>query len=175
MKRIAALAALMIGLLAIPTAAMASTGGSAGSGSGSGSGYGTPGWVQPSACYYGFHRAHHHYNKYFEWWQHGRQFTGAYCPFPRQFPLPQQPQPQPQPCFTQSMSFSVAAGSSVMTEVSGPQLSPTEEFVYDGNTYTVMTVNPGAGQFTAFVNNVLFTNTGGAITDAAGAIVCGSN
>jgi hypothetical protein len=37
-----------------------------------------------------------------------------------------------------------------------------------------MTVNPGAGQFTAFVNNFLFTNNGAAITDATGAILCGS-
>jgi hypothetical protein len=173
MKRIAALAAVVIGLLAIPTTAMASTVGSGGSGSGSG--YGTPGWVQPSACYYGFHRTHHHYNKYFEWWQRGREFTGAYCPYPRQFPLPQQ-QPQPQPCFSsQTVTFSVAAGGSVMTEVSGPQLSPAEEFVYDGSTYTIMSINPGADQFTAFVNNALFTNSGAAITDAAGAIVCSSN
>lgn len=71
-------------------------------------------------------------------------------------------------------SFSVAAGSSVLTEVSGPQLSPTQEFVYDGTTYTVMSVNPGAGQFTAFADNHLFTNDGATITDAAGAMVCGS-
>jgi len=50
-----------------------------------------------------------------------------------------------------------------------------EEFVYDGNTYTVMTVNPGADQFTAFVNNFLFTNNGVAITDATADIACGSS
>ena len=169
MKRIAALAALMFGLLAIPTAAMASTGSSGGSGSG----HGTTVSLQPKACYYGFHRVHHQYKKYFEWWRHGREHRTVTCPFPRQIPLPQ---PQPQRCLSpQALTFSVAAGSSVMTEVSGPQLSAGEQFVYDGNTYTVMTVNPGAGQFTTLVNSSLFTNAGAAITDATGAIVCRSS
>jgi hypothetical protein len=167
MKRIAALAALMFALLAIPTAAMASTGSSGGSG------YGTTVSLQPNECYYGFHRVHHHYKKYFEWWRHGREYRSVACRFPRQIPLPQ---PQPQRCLSpQTLTFSVAADSSVLTEVSGPQLSPGETFVYDGNTYTVMTVNPGADQFTAFVNNSLFTNHGAAITDATGAIACRSS
>jgi hypothetical protein len=169
MKRIAALAALMFGLLAIPTAAMASTGSSGGSGSG----HGTTVSLQPGTCYYGFYRVHHHYKKYFEWWRHGREYRTVTCPFPRQIPPPQ---PQPQRCLSsQTLTFSVAADSSVMTEVSGPQLSPGEEFVYDGNTYTVMTVNPGADQFTAWVNNFLFINHGAAITDATGAIACSSS
>jgi hypothetical protein len=169
MKRIAALAAVIIGLLAIPAAAMASTGSSGDYGPG----YGTTMPAQPYTCYYGFHRVHHRYLRYFDWWKHGRWYQAPVCPFPRRVPVPQ---PKPQPCLSsQTLTFSVAAGSSAMTEVSGPQLSPAEEFVYDGNTYTVMSVNPGAGQFTAFVNNVLFTNNGAAITDAAGAMVCGSS
>jgi hypothetical protein len=164
MKRIAALAAVMIGLLAIPTAAMASTS------SGGGSGYDTTTSLQPYECYYGVHRVHHQWRKYFEWWGQGRVHRTVTCPFPQQVQLP-----QPQPCLSQTLTFSVAAGSSVMTEVSGPQLSPTEEFSYGGNTYTVMTVNPGADQFTAFVNNFLFVNHGAAITDAAGAMLCGSS
>ena len=165
MKRIAALAAVMIGLLAIPTAAMAST-----SGSGPG-GYGrTVSSIEPYACHYGFHRVHHHFYRYFWWWQGGREFRAERCALPR--PIPQ---PQPQCQGSQSLTFSVAADSSAITETSGPQLSPTEQFVYDGNTYTVMTVNPGADQFTAFVNNFLFTNHGAAITDASGALLCGSN
>lgn len=163
MKRIAALAAVMIGLLAIPTAAMASTGSSGGSG------YGTTLSVQPYTCYYGFHRVHHHSKRYFEWWQRGRKYTAVTCPFPRRVPLPQ---PLPNQCLPQALTFSVAAGSSAMTEVSGPQLSPAEEFTYDGSTYTVMSVNPGAGQFTAFVNNSLFTNNGAAITNATAALCC---
>jgi len=168
MKRIAALAATVIGLLAIPTAAMASTGSSGDSGSG----YGTTTSIQPACFYGGWHRVHHHYQRYFDWWRHGREYQGLYCPFPHPYPYPQ---PQPRCLSSQDLTFSVAAGSSVMTEVSGPQLYPTEEFVYDGNTYTVMTVNPGADQFTAFVNNFLFTNHGAAITDASGALLCGSN
>ena len=169
MKRIAALAAVMFGLLAIPTAAMASTGDPGGSGSG----YGTTVSVQPGECYYGFHRVHHHSRKYFDWWRHGRWTTAVTCPFPKQVPLPG---PQPYPCQGQALTFSVAAGSSVMTEVSGPQLSPAEQFTYDGNTYTVMTVNPGADQFTAWVNNFEYTNNSGAvITDATGVMACSSS
>jgi hypothetical protein len=169
MKSIAALAAVTFGLLAIPTAAMASTGSSGGSGSG----YGTTVSVQPNACYYGFHPGHHHYNRYFEWWRHDREYRAVTCPFPRQIPLQQS---QPQQCLSpQTLTFSVAANSGAMTEVSGPQLSLAEEFVYGGNTYTVTTVNPGADQFTASVNNVPFTNTGGAITNAIGAIACSSS
>jgi hypothetical protein len=66
----------------------------------------------------------------------------------------------------------VAAGSSTMTEVSGPQLSPAEQFTYGGATYTVMSVNSGASQFTAFVNNSLFTNNGAGITSATAALCC---
>jgi hypothetical protein len=49
MRRIAALAAVIFALLAIPTAAMASTGSSGGPGSGSG----TPGSLHPRGCHYG--------------------------------------------------------------------------------------------------------------------------
>jgi hypothetical protein len=169
MKRIAALAAVMFGLLAIPTAAMASTGSSGGYGPG---GYGTTSSVQPYTCYYGFHRVHHGYQRYFDWWRHGREFRAVTCPFPTQVPLPQ---PLPNQCQSQTLTFSVAAGSSELTEVSGPQLSAAEQFTYDGSTYTVMSVNAGAAQFTAFVNNALFTNGGATITDATGVMCCGSS
>lgn len=165
MKRIAALAATIIGLLAIPTAAMASTGSSGGSGAGSG--YGTTTQVQPQECYVEYHRVHHHSQKYFNWWENGQEYTTVYGPFPEQIPLP-----PPNVCEGQTLTFSVAAGSHAMTEVSGPQLSPTEQFIYDGNTYTIMSINPGADQFTAFVNNLLFTNnSGAAITNAIGVII----
>jgi len=169
MKRIAALAAVMFALLAIPTAAMASTGSSGGSGSG----YGTTVSLQPKACHYGFHRVHRHHQRYFEWWRHGREYRAVTCRFARQIPLPP---PQPKQCLSPpTLTFRVAANSGVLTEVSGPQLSPAEEFVYDGTTYTITTVNPGTGQFTASVNNVPFTNKGAAITDATGAIACSSS
>jgi hypothetical protein len=161
----------MFALLAIPTAAMASTGSSGGPGSGSG----TPVSLQPSekVCYYGFHRVHGYHEKYFKWWRHGREHKTVTCPFPSRIPLPQ---PQPCQCLSpKALAFSVAANSSVMTEVSGPRLYPAEKFVYDGNTYTITTVNHGTGQFTASVNNVPFTNEGAAITDATGAIACSSS
>jgi hypothetical protein len=169
MKRILALAAVMTGLLAIPTAAMASTGWS---GPGSGYGSGTTISVQPYTCYSGFHRVHHHSQRYFYWWRHGRQFTAVTCPYPKQVasqPLPNQTLPNQ--CQPQTLTFSVAAGSSTMTEVSGPQLSPAEQFTYGGSTYTVMSVNSGADQFTAFVNNSLYTNNGADIT-ATAALCC---
>ena len=159
MKRIAAVAATIIGLFAIPTAAMASTGATGGSGSGKTLS------VQPKECQVVYHRHHHHVKKYFEWWQDGREFTAPYCPFPVPAPVPADQ------CQGQILTFSVAAGSSAMTEVSGPQVIPTEQFSYDGNTYTIMSINPGADQFTAFVNNLLFTNGSTAITNATGVII----
>ena len=57
-----------------------------------------------------------------------------------------------------------------LTEVSGPILAPPQEFSYDGNTYTIMSVNPGADSFTVFVNGWLFVNKGAAITDGIGLI-----
>jgi hypothetical protein len=175
MKRILALAAVMTGLLAIPTAAMASTSGSGWSGPGSGYGSGTTVSIQqPYTCYYGFHRVHHHSQRYFDWWRHGRQYTAVTCPYPRQVALPQPlpNQPLPNQCVPQTLTFSVAAGSSTMTEVSGPQLSAAEQFTYGGSTYTVMSVNSGAGQFTAFVDNSLYTNNGADITAATAALCC---
>jgi hypothetical protein len=161
MKRIAALGAVTFGLLAIPTAAMASTASSGGSGFD----HGTTVSVQSQACYYGYHRAHHHHNRYYEWWRHDREYTAVTCPFPRQIPVPDQS------VSPQTLTFSVGANSSEMTEVSGPQLYPAEEFAYGGNTYTVTTVNSGSDQFTASVNKVPFINNGAAITNATGAVV----
>jgi hypothetical protein len=66
----------------------------------------------------------------------------------------------------------VAPGSSTLTEVSGPVLAPPEEFRYDGQIYTIMTVNPGAGSFTVFRDGVLFVNHGPAITRAIGFMAC---
>jgi hypothetical protein len=167
MKRIAPLAATVIGVLAIPTAAMASTGSSGDSGSGYG--YGTTLPLQPKECYVQYHRVHHHSQKYFDWWKDDREYMTVYCPFPREIPLP-----PPDQCGEETVTFSVAADSSAMTEVSGPQLSEGEQFVYDGNTYVVISINPGADQFTAFVNNGLFTNGSTAITNATGVIICAS-
>ena len=161
MKRIAALAAVIIGLLAIPTAALAST-----SGSGPG-GSGTTVSVGPGGCHIRVYGAHRHPKRQVVRLK-GRKHLPVACRRLRQIPLP----PPQKQCLPQTLTFSVAAGSSKMTEVSGPQLAPAEEFSYDGSTYTIMTVNPGAGQFTAFVNNFLFTDHGAAITNAIGVMAC---
>jgi hypothetical protein len=161
MKRIAALAAVMIGLLALPAAAMAST-------TGSGPGPGTTVSALPGGCHIRVYGAHRHPKRQVVArlkLKHAKRGKIA-CARLRQFPLPAKQ------CLPQTLTFSVASGSSTMTEVSGPQLAPAEEFTSDGTTYTIMTVNPGASQFTAFVNNFLFTNQGAAITNATGVLAC---
>jgi hypothetical protein len=59
-----------------------------------------------------------------------------------------------------------------LTEVSGPTLAPAQEFSYDGSTYTIMSVNPGANSFTVFRDGFLFVNKGAAITDGIGFMAC---
>jgi hypothetical protein len=71
-------------------------------------------------------------------------------------------------CPPAPLRFDMASGSSTMTEVSGPVLAPPEQFAYDGQIYTIMSVNPGAGSFTVFRDNFLFVNNGPAITGATG-------
>jgi hypothetical protein len=66
----------------------------------------------------------------------------------------------------------VATMSLTLTEVSGPVLAPPHEFSYDGNTYTIMSVNPGADSFTVFLNGWGFVNHGAAITDGIGLMGC---
>ena len=82
------------------------------------------------------------------------------------------PKPLPKACPSATLTFDVASGSSTLTEVSGPVLAPVEQFQYDGQTYTINTVNPGADSFTVFTGNVLFVNSGPAITDGIGHMVC---
>ena len=164
MKRIAALAALMITMLAIPTAAMASTGSS-------GSGYGRP---QPAqvVCLppYRFHQGQvkitADLKAYLKRHKHGKSVrVRTVCPN-----LPAKPFPNG--CRPQVLKFDMASGSGTLTEVSGPVLAPPEEFSYDGQTYTIMSVNPGADSFTVFGNGWLFVNKGAAITDGIGFMAC---
>ena len=68
--------------------------------------------------------------------------------------------------------FDVAPGASTLTEVSGPVLAPPEVFRYQGQTYTIMSVNPGAGTFTVFRGGMLFVNHGPAITRALAVMAC---
>ncbi len=177
MKRIAALAALVITMLAVPAAAaMASTSGSApGSGapSDAGPGYGRPGPVQV-ACRlpYRFHKGHIKITAkekaYLISHRHGKPVQlRLICP-----DIPAKPLPGG--CKPQVLTFDMAAGSSTLTEVSGPVLAPPQEFTYDGNTYTIMSVNPGADSFTVFLNGWRFVNNGATITNGVGFMACAS-
>jgi hypothetical protein len=177
MKRIAALAALMIAMLAVPTAAMAGPGGSA---HGYGKpGYGTPRLVQVACPFPPRFRKGHVNVKYYAT-VYAKAYAKAYplryrhgkpvrlriaCPF-----IPAKPLPKG--CKPELLKFDMAAGSSTLTEVSGPILAPTQEFSYDGSTYTIMSVNPGADSFTVFDNGFLFVNKGAAITNGVGFMAC---
>lgn len=165
MKRIAAIGALAVTMLAVPAAgAMASTG-HPGSG-GPGPGYGRPGPLPRVVCppahrkvrtkvLYRLHRRHG-----------GKPVTVRIsCP---EIPA----KPLPRTCRPGLLRFDLATGSSTLTEVSGPILAPTQEFTYRGDTYTIMSVNPGADSFTVFKDGFLFVNKGTAITDGTGFMIC---
>jgi hypothetical protein len=181
MKRIAAMAALVITMLAVPAAgAMASTAspgavspGSGNPGPGSpGGGYGRPGPAR-LACPPGFRKARtrayrlrHRHGKPVQVRIHGKPVqVRITCPF-----IPAKPAPKA--CRPALLRFEMAAGSSTLTEVSGPVLAPSQEFRYDGATYTIMTINPGADSFTVFRDGFLFVNKGTAITDGTGFMTC---
>lgn len=164
MKRIAAVAALIVTMLAVPAAAMASTGGTDRPG---------PGQSVCPPPYLLHHRPHvRHLNRYR--YRHHHPKRHLVC----SVSVPFQP-PQSQNCPSgyaygqaQSLTFSVASGSSTVYEDSGPTLAPAQEFTYDGNTYTIWTVNPGADSFTMSANGSLYVNGGPDITDATGHLVC---
>jgi hypothetical protein len=80
--------------------------------------------------------------------------------------------PLPKACPPGILSFDLAPGSSTLTEVAGPVLAPTQEFSYQGQLYTIMSVNPGADSFTVFRDGVLFVNGGPAITRGIGIMAC---
>ncbi len=52
------------------------------------------------------------------------------------------------------------------------RIAAVEEFTYDGNTYTIWSVNPGADSFTMSLGASLYVNGGPDITDAAAQLVC---
>jgi hypothetical protein len=70
------------------------------------------------------------------------------------------------------LRFDMASGSSTLTEASGPVLAPPEQFTYNGQTYTIMTVNPGGDSFTVFQDGALFVNNGATITGGIGYLAC---
>ena len=156
MKRIAALTALAITLLAVPaTAAMASTGGH-------GSGYAKPRPAQ-LVCPR-IHRSHRGYV-----FRHHKRIPVRIriaCPIPRK--------PFPRGCPPEVLRFDMAAGGGTLTEVSGPTLAPAQEFSYHDSTYTIMSVNPGANSFTVFRDGFLFVNKGAAITSGTALMACAS-
>ena len=161
MKRIAALAAIVITMIAVPAAAaMASTGDS-------GPGYGSPGPVQV-ACHPGYVNAQYKlpaYTQAYPWHhRHGKPIRTV-CPF-----IPAKPYPAG--CQPQQLVFSMAAGSSTLTEVSGPVLSPAQAFSYGGSSYTISSVDPGAGSFTVVKGGWPFQNQDRAITDGVGLMGC---
>ena len=177
MKRIAAMAALVVTMLAVPAAgAMASTGGTSTGGTGSGGistagqgpGYGRPGPIQV-ACPLVHHKARTWVYRMRH--RHGKLVrVRVACPFIPAKPVPVKP-PAPR-CRPEVLRFDMAAGSSTLTEVAGPTLAPTQEFSYDGDTYTIMSVNPGADSFTVFKDGFLFVNKETAITGGTGVMCC---
>jgi hypothetical protein len=131
-KRIAAVAALIVGMLAIPAAAMAST-----NNPGPGSGYGQGQWGQGQYCQPG--QFHHPYGKHH---RHHRHHPSGFnnCAYPP-------PQPSGY-CSGQSFTFTWATDSNSLFEESGPPLYSGEQFTYDGNAFTIGTVNQAAGSIT---------------------------
>jgi hypothetical protein len=145
-KRIAAVAALIIAMLAVPAAAMAST-------ASSGSGSGHPGqgqFCQPNQFnhrHHGRHHGRHH--------RHHR-FGSNQCPF---FP----PVPPAGVCQGQSFTFTWAHDSNSFFEESGPTLFAGEQFSFEGNVFTIGTANGGAGSYTTTTVNYgpsIFYGTG---------------
>jgi hypothetical protein len=163
MKRIAAVAALIVAMLAVPAAAaMASTGGSGSGHTGQGQTVCPP----PNLLH---HRHHHRHLRRYR--HHHPRRTQVACAVPSPFPPPSQNCPSG---YGQSFTFDVASGSSTAYEVSGPTLAAGEEFTYDGGTYTIWSVNPGANSFTMSLGASLYVNEGASITGAYGQLICSS-
>jgi hypothetical protein len=164
-KRLAALASLIVTLLAtllaVPTTAMASTAMASTAGSGPSS---TKIVCPPLRLLHGKHGKHVKVKVLLRLRKH-----------PKGKPVQVRivcPAPFPNGCRLRPLVFDAASGSSTLTEVSGPTLAPAEEFFYAGSIYTINTVNPGADSFTVFRNNFLFTNSGPAITNGHGILLC---
>ncbi len=137
MKRIAAVAALIVAMLAVPAAAMASTS--------AGPNYPGPGPGGPFFCgsnqfHHGHHRGRHgdHRGRH-----HGRHHRFSNCFFP-----PAPPAPPSGVCNGPTFTFSWAHDSNSLFEESGPTLYSGESFSWNGNIYTIGTANPTAGSMT---------------------------
>ena len=160
MKRIAAVAALLVAMLAVPAAAaMASTVGTGQTGQSQS--------VCPPPYLYPPHVRH--FNRY----RHHHPRRSVIC----SVTVPYQPQSQNCPSGyvygqTQAFTFDVASGSSTVVELSGPTLAAGEEFTWDGTTYTIWSVNPGANSFTMSAGSSLYVNGEAATISGGGQLLC---
>jgi hypothetical protein len=132
-KRIAAVAALIVVMLAVPAAAaMAST-----STSGSGHAGQSQFFCQPNPFQHRHHnrhhRRHHGYNRY----NRHHHFPFNNCNFPPPAPSGF--------CHGASFTFSWQSGASGLYEISGPALYTGEQFSYNGSVYTIVLANTIAG------------------------------
>jgi hypothetical protein len=139
-KRIAAVAALIVAMLAVPAAAaMAST-----STSGSGHAGHSQFFCQPNPFQHRYHhnrhnrRNHGHHGHHRHHRGHGFAFNN--CNFP--------PPPPQGFCHGASFTFSWVSGADGIYEISGPALYTGEQFSYNGGLYTIVLANTLAGSMT---------------------------
>jgi hypothetical protein len=165
MKRIAALSGLLVPMLAIPaTTAMASTT------SGSGSGWSSPQPVR-AACPLpnGFRKGHIPANAQVKVKRLGSGQAQVIC----RVRVPGPPRQITSSCQQQPLVFNMAWGSSTVTEVSGPQPAPGQQYSYGGSTHTIVSIARG-GNFTVSLNGSQFTNQGAPVTNGQASMVCQS-
>jgi hypothetical protein len=172
MKRLAAISATTIALLAIPATAMASTGGnpwtgnsggpapagcplpvgvsvsSSGSGQSSGQASGQSSGQASGPVTGGVHRVKHHGRCL---WRH-------------------HPQAPVQVCDSGPATFNMPPSTGVFTENSGPDLYSGEQFAYNGTTYTVATVSGAV--FTLDLNGSRYVNSAFSVVDGSATVTC---
>jgi len=139
-KRIAAVAALIVAMLAVPAAAaMAST-------STSGSGHASQSQFCPPNPFQ--HRHHNRHHRRHHGHHHHFAFNNCNSPFPL---------PPSGFCNGASFTFSWGSGFRSIYELSGPTLSTGEQFSFDGSIYTIVNANPIAGSM--LLNTINFGPT----------------
>jgi hypothetical protein len=132
-KRIAAVAALIVAMLGVPAvAAMAST---SAPGSGHSQFFCPPNPFQ-HRHHFRHHRGHHGHRRH-------HQFSFNNCNFP-----PPPPPPAFGSCTGASFTFSWVHGADGIYEISGPALVTGEQFSFDGGIYTIVLANTLAGSMT---------------------------
>jgi hypothetical protein len=166
MKRLAAISATTIALLAMPATAMASTGGNPWTGSSGGQAsagcplpvgvaVSTSGSGQASGQASGpVTRVAHRVR------QHGRCGRRHHLHVPGQV------------CGAGPVTFNMPPSTAVFTENSGPALYTGEQFAYDGTTYTVATVSGAA--FTLDLNGSQYVNSAASVVDGSATVTCTS-